>query len=85
MELDLDTIKQLVILLTEHKLDKLKIGELEICKTRHENVKVTDNSKNLTNNPILNEDELLFYSTSAPNRPSEQINPYLSPKLKHQE
>lgn len=85
MELTLDLIKDLTALLVEHKLDKLKVGDFEICKSRHENTKTAEIPTKLTNSlPLLDEDELLFHSTSSPSSISkEEINPYLSPKLRN--
>lgn len=85
MELTLDLIKELTALLVEHKLDKLKLGDFEINKSRHENAKVAESTPQLSNTvPLLDEEELLFHSTSSPSRINiEEINPYLSPKSRN--
>lgn len=84
MELTVEIIEQLVKLAVNNKLDKLKLGELEITKTRHDSDK--KDSKPANNLPLLtDEDELLYWSTSAPNLTPEQIealsvNPPPKPK-----
>ena len=58
-------IEQLVKLMVDNKIDSLILpGHLEIIKSRHE-VQKPDN-KQINNQALLNEDELLFYSTSSP-------------------
>lgn len=66
MDITVEVIKELASILTTHKLDRLKLGDLELSKTRHE-VAREGNSVN----QIPSEDEILFWSTSAPPLPKK--------------
>lgn len=68
MELTIDTIKELVKLVTTHKLDKLRLGDLEITKSRHESAK-----DKTANNSISISDEELLYMSGAPALTAEEI------------
>jgi len=72
MELTLELIQALSKLVVDHKLDRLKCGELEITKTKHEAPKLDVQSNN---NPtsIAELDDILFHSTSAPPLSLEQL------------
>lgn len=73
MELTVEVIEQLVKIACSNKLDRLKVGELEILKTRHEGVKTE--AKTLNNSTSVNDaDEILFWSTSSPSLTQEQID-----------
>ncbi len=91
MEINIETIKQLIELVVENKLDVLKLGDLEISKSRHDNIKVSENqNKIVLKGEIVDPDELMFYSSSARHNNAEEanthvINPYLSPKTRNQE
>jgi hypothetical protein len=72
MELSVEIIEQLVKIAVANKLDRLKVGDLEILKTKHDVPKTE--SKNLNNPASVNDaDELLFWSTSSPSLTQEQI------------
>lgn len=86
MELTLELVQALSRLVVEHKLDSLKLGELEIRKSKHEAAKLEVQSNN---NPTSIEelDDILFHSTSAPPLSLEQlealtITPIKKPKTK---
>ncbi len=86
MELTLELVQALSKLVVDHKLDRLKLGDLEITKTKHESVKLDDKSNN---NSVSNEelDDILFHSTSAPTLSLEQlaaltVTPIKKPKSK---
>ena len=65
--MDKADIKELVKLLVENKLDRLKIGDIEICKSRHDQPKVEIKSNNpISNQVVTDPDELLYWSTSSP-------------------
>lgn len=86
MELSVQVIQELMKLMEEHKIDKLKLDSLELIKTRHEPGK-TDNSSNKLTSNIVDDEELLFWSTSTPALTPEQIealsaNPPPPPKTK---
>lgn len=91
MEIDMDIIKQLIELVVENKLDKLKLGDLEISKSRYDNIKNPESSnKVVLKGEVLDPDELMFYSSSSRHASAEEanahvINPYLSPKSRNQE
>lgn len=73
MELTVENIEQLVKIACANKLDKLKFGDLEITKTRHDGVK--GDAKTLNNPTSVNDaDELLYWSTSSPTLTQEQID-----------
>lgn len=83
MEITIDLIKQLVTILNDNKLDTLKLGDLEISKSRHEYTKNIENTnKDVLKEDTIDPDELLYFSSSSKfNKPNESINnPYLSPK-----
>lgn len=71
MEITLDVVEQLAKLLTKHKLDKIKLGELEIVKSRHEVMKV---EKPMMHNTVF--DEELLYMSGAPALTAEEIEAY---------
>lgn len=86
MELTLELVQALSKLVVDLKLDRLKLGELEIIKTKHESPKLEDKSNNnIASSEEL--DDLLFHSTSAPALSLEQlaaltITPIKQPKTK---
>ncbi len=72
MELDLETIKALAKLAVDLKLDRLKLGDFEIIKTKHESPKLE--AKDITNIASSQDlDDVLFHSTSAPAMTLEQL------------
>ena len=72
MDLTLDNIKFLAQLVVDLKLDSLKLGDLELHKTKHEQPKLDIKSNNDTvSNQEL--DEILFHSTSAPSLTLEDL------------
>ena len=72
MELDLNSIEALMRLMQTFKIDRLKIQDLELTKTRHEGAKAeTGAPPNLTSLP---EEDILFWSTNAPPIPREALD-----------
>lgn len=71
MELTLEMIQALSKLVVDHKLDSLKLGELEIVKSKHEGIK--NEPRSSANLASMSEEELLFYSTSAPALTIEEV------------
>ena len=86
MELTLELIQALAKLVVDQKLDRLKCGELEIIKTKHESVRLEEKPNN--NSTSVEElDDILFHSTSAPPLSLEQlaaltVTPIKKPKTK---
>jgi hypothetical protein len=64
MDLNLESIEALLKMVSAHKIDKLKVGDLEIVKTRHEQPKAETPAQLTRDMP----EDLLYYSTSIPNR-----------------
>lgn len=64
MDITLENIEKLAQIMEKYKLDKIKVGDLELDKTRHESFKSEKKSTN--NNVLLSDEELLYWSTSAP-------------------
>ncbi len=71
MELTLEIIQALSKMVVDHKLDRIKVGELEILKTKHESPKLEKPA--IPNLASLSGEELLFYSTSAPALTPEEV------------
>lgn len=68
-------IELLVKLMVDNKLDRLLLpGTLELQRSKHDVPKQSSADK-LTNNnqALLDEDELLFYSTSSPSLTQKEI------------
>ena len=80
MELTLEIIKELAQLLDLHKLDKIKLGDLELVKTKHESLKTSNSNSVIGINRELDDEELLFYSSSAPPKSNFEAFPELNPK-----
>lgn len=64
MEITVETIESLAKLLTAYKLDRIKIGDFEISKTKHES------SSSASKQPVHNltfpsDEELLFLSAGG--------------------
>lgn len=72
MELTLELIQALAKLVVDHKLDKLKLDALEITKTKHE-VSHEPMVNNLASKQQFTDEELLFWSSSAPALTPEQV------------
>lgn len=70
--MEINKIEQLIKLVVANKIDRLKFGDIEIVKTRHDVAK-TDN-KLASNQDVIDEDELLYWSTSSPSLSKEQID-----------
>ncbi len=67
--LTIEKIAALAKILDTYKLDKLKFGELELTKSRHESIK---NDASSMKQPFeMTDEEILFHSTSAPPLPPE--------------
>lgn len=73
MELTVENIKQLIELAVKNKLDRLKVGELEITKTKYDQVAKAEPKTLNTPASVSDPDELLFWSTSSPTLTQEQI------------
>lgn len=71
MELTLELIQALSKLVVDHKLDRLKLGDLEILKTKHEVAK--SDRPAVPNLASMSGEELLFYSTTAPALTVEEV------------
>lgn len=84
MELTLEAIQSLIKMVVDNKLDKLELGDLKISKSRYEASKAE--ARPTVNNPtLIDEDEILYWSTSTPTLTAEQIellaaNPPPKPK-----
>jgi hypothetical protein len=75
MALDTSTIKELIKLLVDNKLDTLEFEGLKITRSRHEILKAADNkSVSSHQETVTDPDELLFWSTSTPSLTQEQIS-----------
>lgn len=72
MELTIESIQQLMKLMSEHKVDRLKLGDLELTKTKHEAGKNEATSLNKSAS-VMDDEELLFWSSSAPPLTAQQL------------
>lgn len=79
MDIDLKTIEDLMKLMTFHKVDKLVFNGLELIKSKHELPKMEAN-KQASLQDMLNDEDLLFYSTKAPPIEDEEFNAFLKKK-----
>lgn len=73
MELNTDNIKALMQLMQDFRIDRLKLESLELVKTKHETAKEKTNNTSSSIEPI-DDEELLFWSSSAPALTQEQID-----------
>ncbi len=72
--MELELMELLVKLLIDNKLDRLRLGEFEILKSKHD-LPVKDKSNNAASLAAqIDPDELLFWSSSSPALTEEQIN-----------
>ena len=72
LEINVETIRALAQILDTLKLDSIKYGDLEIKKSRHE-LTPQDQKPLQEMASILDEEDLLFHSTSAPALTPEQV------------
>lgn len=77
MEFTIQEITTLAKLITEEKLDYLKIGDLEIKKSLHK----SEDSK--FNSSISNDD--LLFAAGASNLPTEIVETFLRPRRRSSE
>ncbi len=58
-------------MMVDHKLDRIKLGDFELVKSKHDN---SAKETPTTSAPkVLDDEELLFWSSSAPALTQEQI------------
>ena len=73
MEITVEVVEALAKILTSHKLDSLKVGELELVKSKHEapGPKSPGKTKSVTQ---VDSDELLYWSSQSPKKfhPNEE-------------
>jgi hypothetical protein len=66
MDLTVETIEALAKLVTAHRLDSLKVGELELVKSQHDVIPLKRASKPPKTAQPTDPDELLYWSSQAP-------------------
>lgn len=71
MEITPAIINEIMEMMVKHRVDRVKLGELELLKTKHEGSKANNNSSSIA--VPMSEEELLFYSTTAPALTPEQV------------
>ncbi len=69
---NLDTLRDVIKLMVDNKLDSVSFGGITLTKSKHEVPRI---ERDQTNKPALQEDldELLFHSTSAPSLSFEEL------------
>ena len=75
MDLTLQNIEALIKLVSEHKLDSLKLGDLEIHKTLHE----VKEDKMLPSPTRMSNEELMF-AAGAAELPPEIVEQFIRPR-----
>lgn len=73
MELTIKDIKELVQLIVDNKLDRLNFQGVEITKSKHDVQSIKEPKSSANNQALLDEDEILFYSTSSPSLTMKEI------------
>ncbi len=63
---DLRTVKALLKLLEEHKLDVLEVGNIKLVKSKHiiEQPKPQKTAQKTTNDQDISEEDMMFWSSS---------------------